>query len=86
MGKTRFPNRLKDIADWRAAGYQVAFVGDVVGTGSSRKSACNSVLWHIGQEIPACQQEDCRCDHRRRHRPIFSTPPRIPAHCRSKPT
>ena len=44
MGKTRFPNRLKDIADWRSAGHQVAFVGDVVGTGSSRKSACNSVL------------------------------------------
>ncbi len=53
MGKTRFPNRLKDIADWRAAGNQVAFVGDVVGTGSSRKSACNSVLWHMGQDIPA---------------------------------
>jgi aconitate hydratase 2/2-methylisocitrate dehydratase len=52
MGKTRFPNRLADIAAWRAAGHQVAFVGDVVGTGSSRKSACNSVLWHIGQEIP----------------------------------
>jgi aconitate hydratase 2/2-methylisocitrate dehydratase len=27
-------------------------VGDVVGTGSSRKSACNSVLWHIGDDIP----------------------------------
>ena len=53
MGKTRFPNRLKDIAEWRAAGHKVAFVGDVVGTGSSRKSACNSVLWHMGQEIPA---------------------------------
>ncbi|WP_243371210.1 bifunctional aconitate hydratase 2/2-methylisocitrate dehydratase [Geotalea sp. SG265] len=53
MGKTRFPNRQKDIAAWRAAGNQVAFVGDVVGTGSSRKSACNSVLWHIGNEIPA---------------------------------
>jgi len=52
MGKTRFPNRLKDIADWRAAGNQVAFVGDVVGTGSSRKSACNSVLWHMGKDIP----------------------------------
>ncbi len=52
MGKTRFPNRLKEIADWRAAGHQVAFVGDVVGTGSSRKSACNSVLWHMGQDIP----------------------------------
>ena len=31
----------------------MAFVGDVVGTGSSRKSACNSVLWHIGADIPA---------------------------------
>ena len=36
----------------RADGFQVAFVGDVVGTGSSRKSACNSVLWAIGNEIP----------------------------------
>ncbi|GAB4296180.1 MAG: bifunctional aconitate hydratase 2/2-methylisocitrate dehydratase [Desulfuromonadia bacterium] len=53
MGKTRFPGRLKDIAAWRAQGHQIAFVGDVVGTGSSRKSACNSVLWHIGHDIPA---------------------------------
>ncbi len=30
----------------------MAFVGDVVGTGSSRKSACNSLLWHIGEDIP----------------------------------
>ena len=30
----------------------VAFVGDVVGTGSSRKSATNSLLWHIGDDIP----------------------------------
>ena len=52
MGKTRFPNRLAQIAEWRAAGNKVAFVGDVVGTGSSRKSACNSVLWHMGEEIP----------------------------------
>ncbi len=53
MGKTRFPGRIEQIAEWRAAGHQVAFVGDVVGTGSSRKSACNSVLWHIGDDIPA---------------------------------
>jgi aconitate hydratase 2/2-methylisocitrate dehydratase len=53
MGKTRFPAGNADIAKFRAEGYQVAFVGDVVGTGSSRKSACNSVLWHIGNEIPA---------------------------------
>ena len=36
-----------------ADGHRVAFVGDVVGTGSSRKSACNSLLWHIGEDIPA---------------------------------
>jgi aconitate hydratase 2/2-methylisocitrate dehydratase len=53
MGKTRFPGGLKAIAEWRAQGFQVAFAGDVVGTGSSRKSACNSVLWHIGEDIPA---------------------------------
>ncbi len=52
MGKTRFPAGLETIAKFRADGYQVAFVGDVVGTGSSRKSACNSVLWCIGQDIP----------------------------------
>ena len=33
-------------------GYPIAFVGDVVGTGSSRKSATNSVLWFIGDDIP----------------------------------
>ncbi|BDV43313.1 aconitate hydratase B [Geotalea uraniireducens] len=53
MGKTRFPGGLDTIAQFRKDGYQVAFIGDVVGTGSSRKSACNSVLWHIGDEIPA---------------------------------
>jgi aconitate hydratase 2/2-methylisocitrate dehydratase len=52
MGKTRFPGGLKTIAEFRAQGFQVAFVGDVVGTGSSRKSACNSVLWCIGEDIP----------------------------------
>lgn len=31
---------------------KVAYVGDVVGTGSSRKSACNSIMWHFGDEIP----------------------------------
>jgi aconitate hydratase 2/2-methylisocitrate dehydratase len=52
MGKTRFPGGLKTIAEFRAQGFQVAFVGDVVGTGSSRKSACNSVQWAIGDDIP----------------------------------
>ena len=36
----------------KAKGYPVAFVGDVVGTGSSRKSATNSVLWFFGDDIP----------------------------------
>jgi aconitate hydratase 2/2-methylisocitrate dehydratase len=52
MGETRFPGGIAAIAGFRAAGARVAFVGDVVGTGSSRKSACNSLLWHIGEDIP----------------------------------
>ena len=52
MGKSRFPAGLATIAEFRAQGFQVAFVGDVVGTGSSRKWACNSVLWAIGEDIP----------------------------------
>lgn len=53
MGKTRFPGGIETIAGWRREGSRVAFVGDVVGTGSSRKSATNSLLWHIGEDIPA---------------------------------
>ena len=52
MGETRFPGGIAAIAGFRAAGARVTFAGDVVGTGSSRKSACNSVLWHIGEDIP----------------------------------
>ncbi|WP_275287811.1 bifunctional aconitate hydratase 2/2-methylisocitrate dehydratase [Halomonas elongata] len=43
---------LKQIEDVRAKGHPVAYVGDVVGTGSSRKSATNSVLWFFGDDIP----------------------------------
>src|SRR5690554_4634306 len=43
---------LKQIAALKAQGHQVAYVGDVVGTGSSRKSATNSVLWFTGDDIP----------------------------------
>ena len=46
------PNALGQLAEVQAQGYPVAYVGDVVGTGSSRKSATNSVLWHMGDEIP----------------------------------
>jgi aconitate hydratase 2/2-methylisocitrate dehydratase len=40
------------IDELKARGHVVAYVGDVVGTGSSRKSATNSVIWHTGQDIP----------------------------------
>lgn len=43
---------LAQMAEAKQAGHPVTYVGDVVGTGSSRKSATNSVLWHIGDEIP----------------------------------
>jgi aconitate hydratase 2/2-methylisocitrate dehydratase len=43
---------LKQIEEIRAKGFPVAYVGDVVGTGSSRKSATNSVLWFFGDDIP----------------------------------
>ena len=43
---------LDDIAELKKKGHPLAYVGDVVGTGSSRKSAINSVLWHMGADIP----------------------------------
>ncbi|WP_304640726.1 bifunctional aconitate hydratase 2/2-methylisocitrate dehydratase [Pseudomonas sp.] len=43
---------LKQIEAVKAQGFPVAYVGDVVGTGSSRKSATNSVLWFFGDDIP----------------------------------
>ncbi|BCX68268.1 bifunctional aconitate hydratase 2/2-methylisocitrate dehydratase [Pseudomonas izuensis] len=43
---------LKQIEKVKAQGFPVAYVGDVVGTGSSRKSATNSVLWFFGDDIP----------------------------------
>ncbi len=43
---------LDDIAELKKKGHPLAYVGDVVGTGSSRKSAINSVLWHMGKDIP----------------------------------
>jgi aconitate hydratase 2/2-methylisocitrate dehydratase len=52
MGGVLFPNGPQEIAELQEkSDNSVCFVGDVVGTGSSRKSACNSLLWHIGEEI-----------------------------------
>ncbi|MCP9927057.1 bifunctional aconitate hydratase 2/2-methylisocitrate dehydratase [Cyanobium sp. CH-040] len=52
MLETRMPGGLELIAQLKTKGHPVAYVGDVVGTGSSRKSAINSVLWHTGTDIP----------------------------------
>ena len=43
---------MEQIKALQDSGLQVAFVGDVVGTGSSRKSATNSVLWFFGEDMP----------------------------------
>ena len=43
---------IKLLEKLKAKGHPVAYVGDVVGTGSSRKSATNSVIWHTGEDIP----------------------------------
>jgi aconitate hydratase 2/2-methylisocitrate dehydratase len=52
MLETRMPGGLELIRSLKGKGHPVAYVGDVVGTGSSRKSAINSVLWHTGTDIP----------------------------------
>jgi len=52
MLESRQPGSLETIAELKKQGHPVAYVGDVVGTGSSRKSAINSVLWHLGNDIP----------------------------------
>lgn len=43
---------IKQIETLKEKNHPLAYVGDVVGTGSSRKSATNSVLWHMGDDIP----------------------------------
>ncbi len=49
---SKMDDPIGDIEKLKEKGYPLAFVGDVVGTGSSRKSAINSVLWHMGHDIP----------------------------------
>ena len=53
MPREGIENPLETIEELKQKGNPIVFVGDVVGTGSSRKSATNSVLWHMGDEIPA---------------------------------
>ncbi len=49
---SKMDDPLETIETLKKKGHPIAYVGDVVGTGSSRKSAINSVLWHIGNAIP----------------------------------
>jgi len=49
---SRLENALEKLEALKSKGLPLAYVGDVVGTGSSRKSAINSVLWHMGRDIP----------------------------------
>lgn len=52
MPREGVTNAAEQIAKLKEQGFPVAMVGDVMGTGSSRKSATNSVLWNIGDDIP----------------------------------
>merc|ERR1719453_2582083 len=45
-------NTQEQIKDLKTKGFPLVYVGDVVGTGSSRKSATNSILWYMGDDIP----------------------------------
>ena len=50
---TKMTDPIGTIAKLKEKGHPLAYVGDVVGTGSSRKSGINSVQWHLGNDIPA---------------------------------
>jgi aconitate hydratase 2/2-methylisocitrate dehydratase len=52
MPREGITNAEQQINELKSKGFPVAYVGDVVGTGSSRKSATNSVLWFMGRDIP----------------------------------
>jgi aconitate hydratase 2/2-methylisocitrate dehydratase len=52
MPREGITNAEQQIMELKELGHPVALVGDVMGTGSSRKSATNSVLWYIGDDIP----------------------------------
>src|SRR5574344_862352 len=52
MLQSRMEKPLEKMEELKAKGHPLAYVGDVVGTGSSRKSGINSVQWHMGRDIP----------------------------------
>jgi aconitate hydratase 2 / 2-methylisocitrate dehydratase len=52
MPREGITNAVEQVEELKLKGHPVSLVGDVLGTGSSRKSATNSVLWHMGNDIP----------------------------------
>jgi aconitate hydratase 2/2-methylisocitrate dehydratase len=52
MLSAKMDNPIATINELKQKGHPLAYVGDVVGTGSSRKSGVNSVQWHMGEDIP----------------------------------
>ncbi|VVB92497.1 Isopropylmalate/citramalate isomerase large subunit [uncultured archaeon] len=52
MLESRYPGALSELRELKNKGYPIVFAADVVGTGSSRKSAANSLIWWIGEDIP----------------------------------
>ena len=75
---------VKFIESLKEKGHLVAYVGDVVGTGSSRKSATNSVLWFTGEDIPSCRTSaSAACAWAARSPRSSTTPWKTPAPCRS---
>jgi aconitate hydratase 2/2-methylisocitrate dehydratase len=50
--QSRMEDPLNKMVELKEKGHPLAYVGDVVGTGSSRKSGINSVQWHMGRDIP----------------------------------
>jgi len=52
-------NSAQQIIELKKKGFPLAYVGDVVGTGSSRKSATNSILWYMGDDIPFAPNKRC---------------------------
>ncbi|QOY53275.1 bifunctional aconitate hydratase 2/2-methylisocitrate dehydratase [Candidatus Sulfurimonas baltica] len=49
---SKMEDPINTIKSLKEKGHTIAYVGDVVGTGSSRKSGVNSVQWHMGEDIP----------------------------------
>jgi len=61
MPRDGVTNAVEQVEELKFKGHPVTLVGDVLGTGSSRKSATNSVLWHMGNDIPHIPNKRVGC-------------------------